>query len=69
MDKPEKASAESTNTREISEEHVANAESIRAGRTSKASSNRATCSYVLAASATVLVSAILFVNIWGYIRS
>ncbi|RZB69740.1 protein NTM1-like 9 [Glycine soja] len=78
-DEPEEASPKSTDPRKISQQHVATAESISGSKdllvsrrgcyTSKVSSNCATWSYVLAVSATVLVSAILLVNIWAYVRS
>lgn len=79
VDEPEEASPESTDLRNISEKHVATAESVSGSKvllvnrrvhyTSKVSSNRATWSNVLAVSAAVLVSAILLVNIWAYVRS
>ena len=79
VDEPEEASPESTDLRNISEKHVATAESVAGSKvllvnrrvhyTSKVSSNRATWSNVLAVSAAVLVSAILLVNIWAYVRS
>ncbi|KAK7385481.1 hypothetical protein VNO78_31203 [Psophocarpus tetragonolobus] len=80
MDEPEDASPEpAVESRKISKQHVATAESIsgskdlllrRRGRcTSKVSSNQATWSYVLAVSATVLVSAIVVINIWAYVRA
>lgn len=68
-DEPEKASPELTNSTKITQQHVADAELKRGRYTSKSSSNHATWSYVLAASATVFVSVILLVNVWGYVRS
>ncbi|KAL2317538.1 hypothetical protein Fmac_031414 [Flemingia macrophylla] len=73
VDEPEKASAESTDIRKTSQQHFATARSISGAKTSryplKVFSNRAMWSYVLAVSAIVLVSVILLVNIWGYVRS
>ncbi|XP_027369168.1 NAC domain-containing protein 62-like isoform X2 [Abrus precatorius] len=78
--KPEKPKAppESADTKKILQQHVATAESISepknllSGRkvrpTSKISYNRAMWSSVLAVSAIVLVSLVLLVNIWGYLR-
>ncbi|KAK7301000.1 hypothetical protein RJT34_11854 [Clitoria ternatea] len=78
VDEPEKASPESANSRKVSHQHVATAESIlgskdlvsgsRVHYTSKVSSNGAMWSSVLAVSATVLVSVIVIVNMWGYFR-
>lgn len=75
VDEAEKESPESSDLRKITRQHIATAESLiskesRRGRhTSKVLSNRGMWSYVLAVSATVLVSVTVIVNIWAYVRS
>ncbi|CAJ1970591.1 unnamed protein product [Sphenostylis stenocarpa] len=79
VDEPEKESPESSDSEKFTEQHVATAESILGSKdllqsrrfrySSKVSSNRAMWSYVLAVSATALVSVIFLVNIWPYVRS
>ncbi|TKY56417.1 NTM 9 [Spatholobus suberectus] len=79
VDETEKVSPESAaNSRKICQQPVATAESFSGSKdllsrrghyTSKVYSNHAMWSYVLAVSAIVLVSVILLVNIWGYVRS
>ncbi|XP_020205492.1 NAC domain-containing protein 62 [Cajanus cajan] len=73
VDEPEKASAESADIRKTNQQHFATVKSISGVKnsryTSKVSFNRAMWSYVLAVSAIVLVSVILLVQIWGYVRS
>ncbi|XP_061339179.1 NAC domain-containing protein 62-like [Gastrolobium bilobum] len=79
VDEQEKTSPQSAETRKISQQHVATAESIfglkdflleerRVRYTSKASTNRAMWSSVLAVSAIVLVLLVVVVNICGYLR-
>ncbi|XP_014505174.1 protein NTM1-like 9 isoform X2 [Vigna radiata var. radiata] len=75
VDEAEKESPESSDLRKITRQHIATAESLiskesrRGHHTSKVLSNRGMWSYVLAVSATVLVSVTVIVNIWAYVRS
>jgi len=68
VDEREKESPESSDLGKITQQHVATAESISKDHL-QVSSNRGMWSYVLGVSATVLVSVILVVNIWAYVRS
>lgn len=76
VDEPEKTSSESADSRKICQQPTAKPilgwKDLLLGRRvpyiSKVSSSRAMWSSVLAVSAFILVSVVLLVNVWGYLR-